>query len=267
MLSDVAAGTACGRAFRSRAMPPIHRADDLLIHRSTEPPDPAHAAETDPAPMSLYLPPAFAATDPAHARTLMREHPFASLISTDDSGFPFVTHLPLHLQARGDTLVLLGHVARANPHAAILRARPEALVTFTGPQAYLSPAVYPDLARVPTWNYLVVHARVHATLVDEPEAKDALLKALIADHEPAYAVQWRSLDSAFAQRMLAGIVGFELAVTALDSKFKLNQHRTEAHAATHARYMAGGPQEQALARWMTRLGLVDSPPTPQGDPA
>ena len=46
---------------------------------------------------------------------LMREHAFASLISTDDSGLPYVSHIPLHLQERGEQLVLLGHVAKSNP--------------------------------------------------------------------------------------------------------------------------------------------------------
>ena len=91
----------------------------------------------------MYLPPQFHSHDPAHARALMREHPLASLVSTDDEGFPFVTHLPLHAQERGDTLVLLGHCARPNPHWRYLQARREALVTFMGPQAYLSPSVYP----------------------------------------------------------------------------------------------------------------------------
>ena len=61
---------------------------------------------------------------------LMREHPFASLISNDDTGLPFVTHLPLHLEERDGTLVLLGHCARPNPHWRYLQARPTALVTF-----------------------------------------------------------------------------------------------------------------------------------------
>ncbi len=94
----------------------------------------------------------------------MREHPFASLISLDDAGAPYVTHLPLHHEERSNQLVLLGHCARGNPHWRYLQTRPQALVTFMGPHAYLSPKVYPDLARVPTWNYLAVHCTVQATL-------------------------------------------------------------------------------------------------------
>jgi transcriptional regulator len=206
----------------------------------------------------MYLPPQFNAKDRAHAEQLVREHPFASLISNDDSGLPFVTHLPLHLDTAisGADMVILGHCAKANPHWRYLAARSQAVVTFLGPTAYMSPSVYPDLARVPTWNYLAVHCVVQATLIEDPLAKDQLLKKLIGDHEPVYAQQWKNLDVEFQQKMLAGIVGFSLKVEKLECKLKLNQHRPEAHAAMHAQYTAGNANQQALAQWMARLGLV-----------
>jgi transcriptional regulator len=202
----------------------------------------------------MYLPPHFQG-DRAQAAALITEHPFASLISTDDAGLPFVTHLPLHLEQRGEQLVLLGHVAKPNPHWRYLQARAQAVATFLGPHAYLSPKVYPDLARVPSWNYLAVHCTVLATLIEEPQAKDRLLKKLIADHEPPYAEQWVGLGQEFAHKMLAGIVAFELQVTDLQCKVKINQHRPEAHAAMKAMYAAGNESEQALGDWMDRLGL------------
>ena len=203
----------------------------------------------------MYQPPQFVSRDPAVAADLMRRYAFASLVSTDDAGFPFVTHLPLHLEEREGRFVLWGHCARPNPHWRYLQARPQALVTFMGPHAYLSPRVYPDLQRVPSWNYLAVHCKVHARLVEDPVAKDSLLKKLIGDHEPPYAEQWRSLGEEFAHKMLAGIVGFELEVLEWACKLKLNQHRPEAHAAMHAGYEAGGGQERELAAWMERLGM------------
>lgn len=204
----------------------------------------------------MYMPPQFNAKDPAIALELMRSHPFASLISNDDDGLPYVTHLPLVAEQRkGDELVLWGHCAKPNPHWRYLQARPKAAVTFLGPHSYLSPSVYPDLARVPTWNYLAVHCTVEARLIEEPSDKDTLLKKLIGEHEPAYAQQWRDLGEEFQLKMLAGIVGFELRVTALQCKIKLNQHRRESHAAMHAVYSAGTPDEQALAVWMDRLGM------------
>ena len=128
-------------------------------------------------------------------------------MSVDDDGFPFVTHLPLKLEEEGGQPVrLLGHCARGNPLARYLTKRPEALASFMGPQAYMSPKVYPDLTRVPTWSYLAVHAKVEATLVEGDKAKDHLLKQLIGDHEPPYATQWRGLAEDYQSKMLNAIV-------------------------------------------------------------
>jgi transcriptional regulator len=203
----------------------------------------------------MYQPSQFKSTERELAARLMREHPFASLISNDDAGLPFVTHLPLHLEDRGDAFVLLGHCARPNPHWRYLEARPTAVVTFLGPHAYQSPKIYPDLARVPSWNYLAVHCTVSATLIDDPLAKDGLLKKLIGDHEPPYAEQWRGLGEEFARKMLAGIMAFELKVVDLQCKLKLNQHRPESHAALKDAYARGNEQERELARWMDSLGI------------
>ena len=203
----------------------------------------------------MYQPPHFKSDDRAIAARLMRENAFASLISNDDAGLPFITHLPLHLEDREGAFVLLGHCAKANPHWRFLQQRPTAVVTFLGPHAFQSPKIYPDLARVPSWNYLAVHCTVAATLVEDAVAKDSLLKKLIGDHEPAYAEQWRGLGEDFAHKMLAGIVGFELKVLDLQCKLKLNQHRPESHAALKAGYAKGNDDERELARWMDMLGM------------
>ena len=60
----------------------------------------------------MYTPPQFNSTDRATAAELMRAHPFATLISNDDDGLPYITHLPLVLDDRGeDGFALLGHCA------------------------------------------------------------------------------------------------------------------------------------------------------------
>ncbi len=219
---------------------------------------------------AIYQPAQFRSDNVVHVHALMQAHPLASLVSNDDTGFPVVTHIPLHLQEpaagagevdeAGQPMVLLGHCARANPHWRYLQARPQALVTFMGPQAYLSPAVYPDLVRVPSWNYLAVHCRVEARLMtDDAADKDALLKALIGQHEPAYAAQWRALDDVYTGRMLKAIVAFELRVIDWQCTLKLNQHCPESHTALHAAYRAGNADAQALAQWMETLGMVPEP--------
>lgn len=209
----------------------------------------------------MYLPTQFDPKDAQVAAQVMRSHPFASLISVDEGGLPFVTHLPLHLLSepgQDGALVphtLLGHCARGNPHWKYLAARSQAVVTFMGPQAYMSPKVYPDLARVPTWNYIAVHCTVQAEVLDGEAAKDALLKQLIADHEPAYADQWRALPHDYTGKMLGAIVAFSLKIISLQCKVKVNQHRPEAHARMLEIYDAGSPDEQALGQWMRQMGL------------
>lgn len=203
----------------------------------------------------MYMPPQFASKDTAIARDLICAHPFASLISVDDDGLPFVTQLPLHLEEAGESFLLLGHVARPNPHGRFLRERPTAKVTFLGPHAYMSPRVYPDLARVPTWNYLAVHLTVEARMIEGFDDKDRLLKHLIHDHDPAYADQWRALGEEYQHKMMQGITAFELRVVDLQCKVKLNQHRPESHAAMVQAYTSGNENERSLAMWMGRLGL------------
>lgn len=203
----------------------------------------------------MYMPPQFDSKNPDVAAQLMRDYAFASLVSNDDEGFPYVTHLPLNAQRQGEGFVLWGHCAKPNPHWRYLQARPKALAVFMGPHAYMSPSVYPDLARVPTWNYLAVHCAVEARLVEDEAGKDRLLKMLIADHEPAYAKQWMGLGEEYQRKMLAGIVGFELRVTAWQCKLKLNQHRPESHGAMRKAYGSGDENARALGQWMERLGL------------
>ena len=59
----------------------------------------------------MYLPAQFSSKDRAIALELMPANPLASLIANDDEGLPFVLHLPLHAELRGDGLLLLGHCA------------------------------------------------------------------------------------------------------------------------------------------------------------
>jgi transcriptional regulator len=204
----------------------------------------------------MYLPKHFEQQDRALALEAMRTHNFGMLVGNDDAGAPYISHLPLVVGERDGGILIEGHVAKPNPHWRYLQARPQVLAVFQGPHAYLSPRMYPDLMRVPTWNYIAVHAYGEAKLVEDPQGKDALLKRLIAIHEPAYAQQWRDLGEEYQQKMLMGIVGFEISVTRLEAKFKMNQHRKEAHAPTYAAYSKGTPDERALALWMERLGLT-----------
>ena len=85
----------------------------------------------------------------------------------------------------------------------------------------------PQAEVVPTWNYGAVHAYGNAKVFPAPEDLLKILHELIPTFEAAYAAQFASLSQAYRDRMLSHIVGFEIAVTKLEAKFKLSQNRTK----------------------------------------
>ena len=204
----------------------------------------------------MYNPSRFAISDLSLAQQLIAAHPLALLIGPDADQESFVSHIPLSVIEDEQGWMLEGHMARANPHWNWLSQQTTALAVFSGPGAYLSPTHYEDLQQVPTWNYLAVHVYGSLSLIDEAQAKDALLKRLIARHEPAYATQWRGLPEEYRQKMLQAIVGFRLRVTRWEGKFKLSQNRSAAERVRikHS-FGEGAAQEQELAAWMQLLGL------------
>ena len=154
----------------------------------------------------------------------MRANPFTILVSNTSEG-PFASHLPLVIREHARQLILRGHVAKANPHWRHLEADPKCLAIFHGPHAYISPTNYTTRENVPTWNYGTVHVYGTARTMHSPEDLLGILHELIPMFEPAYADQWASLSDAYRQRMLGHIVGFEIAVTKIEAKFKLSQNR------------------------------------------
>lgn len=215
----------------------------------------------------MYNPSHFALTDLPRIFQLIAEHPLALLVGPDPAGDPFVTHVPLTVQQDAQGWLLEGHMARANPQWAWLSAQARVLAVFNGPSAYVSPQHYDSPLNVPTWNYLAVHVYGNVELVEDEASKDALLKRLIAQHEPGYAAQWRGLPSDYQQKMLSAIVGFRLRVTRCEAKAKLSQNRPATERARiAAQFGAGAANEQALALWMERLGISPALQPPDTDP-
>ncbi len=177
----------------------------------------------------MYIPKAFREDDINTLHKLMREYSFATLI-TQHEGVPFATHLPFMLDAqRGPNGTLLAHMARANPQWHDFASGQEELVIFQGPHAYISPSWYEVELSVPTWNYAVVHAYGIPRLIEDGEELYQLLKTLIETHEAQFEKPWPfQLPDDYLQKMMRGIVGFEIEITRLEGKFKLSQNRTEA---------------------------------------
>lgn len=183
----------------------------------------------------------------------MDAYPFAVLISPSGDSIE-ATHLPFLVDpARGPRGMLLGHVARANPHWRRFDGAHEATAIFTGPHAYVSPSWYTDPQTVPTWNYAVVHAHGRPAVIDEKRRVLDMLEALVSRHESALEPPWtlaRSGPDLHAQ--LDHIVAFEMPITRLEGKFKLSQNRSAADRRGVANRLAAGDDalQRALAAAM-----------------
>src|SRR5688572_30864268 len=104
----------------------------------------------------MYVPREYREEDLEKLLAFMREHSFATLVSYDGSR-PVATHLPFVVRSEDDAITLITHMALGNQQKKTL-TDDEVLVIFQGPHAYVSPTNYEDKARVPTWNYVAVHA-------------------------------------------------------------------------------------------------------------
>ena len=205
--------------------------------------------------MSLYTPRSFAVGGAAAIERLLREHPFATLVTPGDPE-PTVSHLPLQYRPRSEGQgSLLGHMARANPHWQRF-GDTASVAIFHGPHAYVSPSWYAEPATaVPTWNYAVAHVHGRVELMRDTAETRALLEEMIARYEAGRAQPWRLQPEGRAlQAMLDAIVGFRLAVERIDVKLKLSQNRSVAdrERVTAALRADGYADALATAEWMER---------------
>ena len=179
----------------------------------------------------MYLPPHFAATDPASLHRLMRAHPLGALVTCGEQGLD-ANHLPFEFDAdEGEHGILRAHVARNNPLWQEVKEGQEVLVIFRAAEGYISPNWYPSKheshEQVPTWNYRVVHALGRISVRDDEKFVRGVVGRLTRRHEANNNAQapWKMSDAPpdYLQRMLGAIVGLEITVDRLEAKFKLSQ--------------------------------------------
>lgn len=203
-----------------------------------------------------------ASVDECHA--VVREHGFATLVSADARGVPLATHISLLLESRGTHGTLVGHVAKANPHGALLATGRPTLAIFQGPHAYISPAAYRDPQDVPTWNYVVVHAYGTPRPLDATRVRGHL-GDLVHKYEAPRERPW-SLDAAgedYIAQEARGVLAFEIPIDRLEGKAKLSQNRDATDHANVKRLLRaeGQPDQVAVADAMERFPPGKGKPT------
>lgn len=171
----------------------------------------------------MYSPPYNQVEDRAEVLSFMRANNFAVVV-TATGGEPRASHLPVLVEERDGSLVIVAHMAKNNPQWEAF-FDDEVLVVFHGPHAYVSPRWYAEKERVPTWNYAAVHAYGKVRAFHEPEAKRAAVAKLVAHHDPQWLPDYEKLSDGYMAGMLEAIVAFEVPIDRIETRWKLSQNR------------------------------------------
>jgi len=203
----------------------------------------------------MYIPKHFEASE-AIGREIMQAHGWALLVSTDGDGAPFCTHLALVWQDDGTPHgSLIGHLARANPHWKLFARGVPSLALFWGPHAYVSPTWYAPGPKVPTWNYVTVHAYGRPEVIENPKQVLEVLADLAKIYEGNEGWGLGALPPGNAEAQIRGIVAFRIPLTKIEAKTKLSQNRDmEDRRRVIARLEAAdGDDAKATAMWMKKV--------------
>jgi transcriptional regulator len=207
----------------------------------------------------MYVPEPFAFPEGAvsELHDLIEDQVFGILAAPGDgssdpkSGLQAV-HMPFVLdRSVGRYGALSGHVARANPVWTTFPPGREVLVIFQGPHCYVSPDWYATPGLVPTWNYLAVHCYGSPRLLQEEDAVIGHLGRLSALAEerllPKRPWTLERVARATLGAMLPHIVAFDLEISRIEGKRKLNQNRKAADRAGVIYALEGSSRGDDLA--------------------
>lgn len=159
----------------------------------------------------------------------MTKNPFAFLTGSWLSGAQVATQIPFMVVEREGELFLQGHIMKNTDHYKAFIENPNVLVVFTGPSTYVSASWYSNSQIGSTWNYMSVHVTGQMRVMTSDELIQ-FMKKLTLTYEKGNKKSltiYDNLPESFLQKMMPGIIGFEIKADKLDNVFKLSQNRDE----------------------------------------
>ena len=114
--------------------------------------------------------------DRDEVRRLVRENPWATIVSNVAERGIVASHYPVLLDeaaSTGDEIVLVSHVGRPDEQLHRL-GEGEVLVIVQGPHGYVSPSWYAPGDIVPTWNHVTAHLYGVPEILDDAEVTEGL---------------------------------------------------------------------------------------------
>lgn len=171
--------------------------------------------------------PDYALDDVEAIRALVRENPWATIVSHVPGEGLVASHYPVLLDEDADGIVLLSHVGRPDERLHRL-GETEVMVIVYGPQGYISPGWYDVSPAVPTWDFAVAHLHGTPEIVSDEENLQVLdrLVSWFESPLPEPFLMQRTLENtAYAERIVHGTVGFRLRVDRFEAKDKMSQDK------------------------------------------
>ncbi len=195
--------------------------------------------------------PLFAEDDPDFVRQLIRDNPWATLVSQGD-GELVASHYPVLLDEEAPELTIVTHLGRPDDQVHRL-TEGELMVIVQGRHGYISPSWYPpDPGNVPTWNFSVAHLHGVPEILDETENLAVLTR--LVEHFERGVEEPAQLDQGQGAKIAPRTVGIRLPVSRFVCKCKLSQNKD---AATRRQVIAA----------LRRPGPYSSPRTGRRDGA
>ena len=172
--------------------------------------------------------PGYLLTDPDEVKRLIRENPWATIVSNTAAGL-VASHYPVILEENAEGISIVSHVGRPDEQLHEL-GQHEVLVIIQGPHGYVSPSWYAPGDIVPTWNHVTAHLYGTPELLTDEE-NFAVLTNLVDHFEDAMPHPVHlDVDAEGARRIALGTVGLRIAVTRFDARLKLSQNKSAAVA-------------------------------------
>jgi transcriptional regulator len=197
--------------------------------------------------------PYYELTDEVEIKRLIRENPWATLVSNSSSGL-VASHYPVMLEEEREELSIVTHVGRPDEKVHELGEH-ELLVIVQGPHGYISSSWYGAHIEVPTWNFIVAHLSGVPEVLDASENFEVLTR--LVDRFEQHVDHPRRLDASpeiaeDARRDSRGTVGLRLVPTRIVAKRKMSQNKPPEIVATVLGELEGsGPYaSETLAREM-----------------
>src|SRR6188768_306377 len=166
--------------------------------------------------------PSYMLTDPDEIKRLIRENPWATIVSNTAKGL-VASHYPVVLEEDAEGISIVSHVGRPDERNHEL-GQHEVMLIIAGPHGYVSPSWYENEDFVPTWNHVTAHLYATPEILSDEENFRVLGE--LVDHFEQRMPNPISLqiDEEQARHIATGTVGIRLRVTRFDARLKLSQN-------------------------------------------